>query len=639
MRTVPCALLALVGWALLSGFRLPVVKPLAEAPAPAPEVTSARYPRADVVLMEQAGDLRFQDPRDPRAGHRHTYRMRYKVLTRRGREFADVRVDIGVGESLESVSARSIAPNGEVQALTNAGVALVADVRPSEYIFTGYGEARLEVPGVDVGDVVEVAYTIRGDRGATVRQWRFDRPGVLVLASRFSVEVPAGWTVEGRMQREGGVERFPAQVARSEAGQVHTWALHDLAPTEPVPYAPPAELVAPVLGVVVKGPGGEGVGTWEDLAAEVRGQWAQLTPLDPDALENLQVDLRPGDPADAYRWVRDQIRYAAVYQGLGGYLPHPPGEVLEQGWGDCKDKAWLLIQLLARQGVTAHVALVSPLARDLSEQVPRLSAFYHAVAALPDGAGGYTYLDPTMTTVAFKELPPSVAGRQMLVLDPAGARLLRVPRPVEVRREITWRIEGGEGHLEARLTGYQAVAWRGLLGAPAGQLAEAARGFAADPDGLEIEQVSLQTEPDGAVRVTARFDPAALWISAGDHRVLGLGRLIMSAGEHRVRRGRKAQIWFGDTWSRVERVVYRPSGQGTITRIPAPRAWSGAGLAVTVAVAERPDEVEFTRTVSVEADHLEASDEAALATFADHVFTSAAEAIHVAPAVAQVVAP
>ena len=57
-------------------------------------------------------------------------------------------------------------------------------------------------------------------------------------------------------------------------------------------------------------------------------------------------------------FARRQVRYVAVEVGIGGFRPHRPREVLGRGWGDCKDKALLLVELLREAGIEAYPVLI-----------------------------------------------------------------------------------------------------------------------------------------------------------------------------------------------------------------------------------------------------------------------------------------
>jgi transglutaminase-like putative cysteine protease len=131
-----------------------------------------------------------------------------------------------------------------------------------------------------------------------------------------------------------------------------------------------------------------------------------------------------------YRFVKAKVRYVAVERGVGWYLPASPPTVLTRGWGDCKEKALLLVKLLEEVGIEAYVALVDSAPAELGEQVdpafPRLSAFNHAIVAVAEesiqsgGEGGWVFLDPTLDATNDRALDPVLVGRSALVMRDSG---------------------------------------------------------------------------------------------------------------------------------------------------------------------------------------------------------------------------
>jgi hypothetical protein len=60
-----------------------------------------------------------------------------------------------------------------------------------------------------------------------------------------------------------------------------------------------------------------------------------------------------------YEWVSSHVRWVGLYIGDGTFIPHPADDVLQQGYGDCKDQAVLLIALLRAKGIEAEPVLIS----------------------------------------------------------------------------------------------------------------------------------------------------------------------------------------------------------------------------------------------------------------------------------------
>lgn len=183
--------------------------------------------------------------------------------------------------------------------------------------------------------------------------------------------------------------------------------------------------------------GWEGVGLWyEGLLSQVarnaepvRARARELIARLPDRRQRLEALVS---------FARRQVRYVAVEVGIGGYRPHPPQQVMERLWGDCKDKALLLVDLLREAGIEAYPALVrlDPEGR-VDREFPSPDQFNHEIVAVPaEGlglgedvpvSGGYLFLDATQETGGLAWLQPAVQDQEALVVRGGRGELVRTP--------------------------------------------------------------------------------------------------------------------------------------------------------------------------------------------------------------------
>jgi hypothetical protein len=118
--------------------------------------------------------------------------------------------------------------------------------------------------------------------------------------------------------------------------------------------------------------------------------------------------------------------------------------VIERGYGDCKDKALLLINLAAAVGIQARYALLRTVsAGRIQRNVPN-QQFNHVIVYLPVQAGfeRASFIDPTATDLDMGALSPDDQGATSLVLDIAtGAyEFLDIPMSLPADNRETHRI-------------------------------------------------------------------------------------------------------------------------------------------------------------------------------------------------------
>ncbi len=98
---------------------------------------------------------------------------------------------------------------------------------------------------------------------------------------------------------------------------------------------------------------------------------------------------------EALRFVQQDVRYFGIEMGPGSHRPSAPDQVLEQRYGDCKDKVALLSAMLKHLDVRVRPVLVSTSLRGQVDQVlPSPLAFDHVIARV-DFDGQSFLLDPT----------------------------------------------------------------------------------------------------------------------------------------------------------------------------------------------------------------------------------------------------
>jgi cellulose synthase operon protein C len=286
---------------------------------------------------------------------------------------------------------------------------------------------------------------------------------------------------------------------------------------------------------------------WGDTASwEAVGRWYQtILAQVPRGAEPVRSQARALSAGLAGRrqvvealaaFARRQVRYVAVEVGIGGYRPHPPQQVMERLWGDCKDKALLLVDLLREAGIPAYPALarLDPKGR-VDRDFPSPFQFNHMIVAVPAAgldlpadapvAGGYLFVDATQDTGGLAWLQPPVQDQEVLVVrdGPDGkaghagktAELVRTPvLPAQEGRRLEVAIDlaaSGEARGTARLelTGEAGAAFLHLHGAAKPQEVDRVlrRLFAAFlPAGTEISELRWQSLEGGVpdVRLDAK---------------------------------------------------------------------------------------------------------------------------------------
>lgn len=171
--------------------------------------------------------------------------------------------------------------------------------------------------------------------------------------------------------------------------------------------------------------------------------------------DRLRLDA--GDPQGsmerAIAFVQGEIRYTAIDMGSNSFAPNAPETTFDRRFGDCKDKAALLVSLLAEARIQAEPVLVNSVARGtVRDRLPSPLAFDHVVVRART-ADGEVWIDPTRGS----ERAPLAQREPVWFRDGlpvyTGGDLVEIPSPppdvpdIEVSQRI--RLETADGRARA----------------------------------------------------------------------------------------------------------------------------------------------------------------------------------------------
>ncbi|HEY3402681.1 MAG TPA: transglutaminase-like domain-containing protein, partial [Ohtaekwangia sp.] len=130
-----------------------------------------------------------------------------------------------------------------------------------------------------------------------------------------------------------------------------------------------------------------------------------------------------------YYWVQDNIQYIAFEQGMRGLIPHHGSYVCEKRYGDCKDMANLIVNMLQLAGVKAYHTWIGT--RDLPykySELPTPLVDNHMIATYISPGGEYYFLDATSDHTTFGYPSSMIQGKEALIgLDAKRYEVKMVP--------------------------------------------------------------------------------------------------------------------------------------------------------------------------------------------------------------------
>lgn len=292
-------------------------------------------------------------------------------------------------------------------------------------VLSGNLTATLQTPGLQVGDELEFAATVKR------------RDPTLGDRSQGDMQLPDA----------GAVGAYRLRLVWPKTRDVHWRASPDLDPIKPAEaggdYVLDYELRDPKTAIVANGaPPRVNVrrlvqfsnfASWGDVSNAIAPLFdtaSTLKPNSPVKAEAAKIAAASSDPVQrteaALRLVQERIRY--VYVGLDGanYRPATADETWDRRFGDCKAKTVLLLALLRELGVPAEPVLVNALGGDGTDQHLPMPGVFNHVLVRATIAGQTHWLDGTRLGDRSLDLLPPPVFRWALPVRRGTATLERV---------------------------------------------------------------------------------------------------------------------------------------------------------------------------------------------------------------------
>ncbi len=513
--------------------------------------------------------------------------------------------------------------DGSVDEAIESGEA-AAD-NPAIAMYTSARTFYVQFPRLEPGDVVELRYRVDdvtpvnefADYFGAVEYLQSSEP---VGHAEYVLIAPKSRKLNIDVVRLPGLKR---QRQERKGQQIHRFQMSKVAKVAAEPSMPPW---SEVLGFVH-------VSTFKDWREMGRWYWGLAKDqfdLD-DETRRLVRQISQGKTARldqvkaVYAWVTENTRYVALEFGIYGYKPRRCVQTVARGWGDCKDKATVIVSMLRELGIDSTIVILRTGMRGrFSSSVASLAPFDHAIAYVPEFD---LYLDGTAEYGGVHELPSMDLGGLGLLVNEGDSKLVTLPE-VDPRagqtRQVTAALAGdGSAKLTMsyRTQGVSAPSWRRRYQAEATRRERVQRDIGQEFPGLELspgKEGILVGNLDDAER------PVELTLKGQAPRFARLesGRLSMA-----VTSNYRLTPSFASLSTRKQDVSLPPIGTMEDTFIvklppgkqvlaaPAPRSGSSAFGSYEVKVEVSPGQVQVTSKLQVTKGRVSVADYAAWRRF------------------------
>jgi tetratricopeptide (TPR) repeat protein len=446
-----------------------------EIQAAAAKIPAEKFADATVLYEEEDFAL------DAAGRLTNTHRMIYRIETEAGVQgWSEASVEWeAFYQNVPQIEARVIEPDGSATELDQKTVTDVAAQNQGDGTYSDDRLHEAPLPAVSPGSIVEVE-TICSDKepyftaGGAYRNY-FQRM-VPVVRSRMVVEAPAGTPLQYKtawlpdLATKDATSHGVRRVVFDQ-GHLNGWVNEDISLPTDHPRIPWVEFST-----------GQ---SWAAIAAAYRQLAAPQ--IQEDAVKSLLPANPPKDRnaliAMLVASLHQNVRYTGVEFGKARLQPQTSAQILQRHYGDCKDKASLLVAMLRAAGIPAQMALLDAgPGLDVNPDLPGINLFDHAIVYVPASEGeAPLWIDATAQYTAVGDLPYPDQEREALIIAKDTTGLTLTPKAVpadsvllETRRFLL--ADYGPSHAieTSQTSGYIDANYRGYYGDSSSQNAQMA---------------------------------------------------------------------------------------------------------------------------------------------------------------------
>jgi tetratricopeptide (TPR) repeat protein/transglutaminase-like putative cysteine protease len=344
-------------------------------------------------------------------------------------------------EKLDVEYVRVRKPDGQVVVTPESTAQDFApDVLKEAPMYSDYRQRHISVTALQPGDTLEYRTVTRVltplAAGNFWYEYTFPK-GVVVNEDRLELDLPKSREVKLKTPT-----RQP-EIQETADRRIYTWVVKDIQPERDK----------------VKDDNNEEDETDPDVQLTTFTDWKQIAQWYAKLQgERMTVDDSVRKKADElikgassptekarrlYDFVARNIRYVSISLGVGRYQPHSAADVLQNGYGDCKDKHTLFSAMLHAEGIQSYPVLIDS-SRQLDADIPSPAQFDHVITAARLGTGtDLTWLDTTPEVTPFGLILYQLRNKQAVVAsDDSEGGLQRTPADSPIKTFMRFVIDG-----------------------------------------------------------------------------------------------------------------------------------------------------------------------------------------------------
>ena len=307
-------------------------------------------------------------------------KIAFKILNLDGKDYAKIAVELNKDDKC-SIKGWRFTKDNEWIDLSKTSV--------YELSLSGYGfyyddalTKRAAFQDVMPGDIIvyEIEQTTK-NWSATYQSFVFqdDQP---TINTKYSITIPNGWQLKNA---EMNLESFNFY----NENNTYVWKGKNLPFQECEPFSVDWDYLTRSIKIVAIDPEEKKYSfkNWDNISKWYSQECSDKV-KNTSSIKSKTYEITAGSNTNFEKckkiadFVKSKIRYVAIEIGKNTIIPRPAFKTLQNGFGDCKDKAILMISMLSEIGIEAYPVLVNTKS-PVEETLPTPFQFNHCIVGIP----------------------------------------------------------------------------------------------------------------------------------------------------------------------------------------------------------------------------------------------------------------
>ncbi|TMM56636.1 DUF3857 domain-containing protein [Maribacter algarum] len=413
--------------------------------AQAPNDFRSQYPDEDVITISLEKHIEIKEVRGKLSISQNVHKQNLFLTTNTLRHTED-RISYNTFNRVAELKAHTLnQSNGKPKRYPVTDF-IDKDVLMNNVFFNDQKEKKIIYSNVEENSITDLEYKLSINDPHFIPPFIFGS-GIPVVNAKVSVEFPNNVKVSFK---EFNLDTVNSKFEKKELNgkTIYSWTLTEIPKLNrhydfsPLFYIP--QIIVFIDSYEHRGQKIPVLNSSKDLYQWYTSLTEKINKTNQAELQNITKELTKNASSEEekikniYYFIQDRINYIAFEDGLNGFIPRDAAKVFVNKYGDCKDMANILNEMLHYAGIDSHLTWIGTRTKPYSyKDVPTPVTDNHMITAVISENKDTLYLDATAKYLPFGYPSPFIQGKEALIgLSTTEHKIANVPEVAAEKNKI-----------------------------------------------------------------------------------------------------------------------------------------------------------------------------------------------------------